>query len=78
MGSADSFVTRTLGLRYGLLLCSEPLVPLYERLGWGLLRSPLVYHQPDGPRLRSGPAMVMCYGDAVWPAGPVDLGGLPV
>jgi len=78
MGSADSFVTQTLGLRYGLLLCSEALVPLYERLGWALLRSPVRYHQPDGPRRRSGPTMVICYGDAPWPTGPVDLRGLPV
>ncbi|HKY23613.1 MAG TPA: GNAT family N-acetyltransferase [Gaiella sp.] len=78
MRSADSFVTQALGLRFGLLLCAEALVPLYEGLGWNRLRSPLVYQQPDRYRLRAGPAMLKCYSGAPWPPGPVDLQGLPV
>jgi hypothetical protein len=78
MRSADAFVTQRLQLRFGLLLCAESLVTLYEGLGWELLRSPLVYDQPTGPRLRSGPAMVKRYGNTSWPTGPVDLTGLPV
>jgi len=78
MRSGDSFVAQTLGLGFGLLLCAEALVPMYEQLGWERIRSPLVYEQPDRPRLRSGPAMVKRYGDAAWAPGPVDLQGLPV
>jgi hypothetical protein len=78
MRSADSFVTHALGIPFGLLLCAEPLVPLYERLGWARLPSPVVYHQPNGPRIHTRPAMLKRYGHVPWPEGPVDLRGLPV
>lgn len=69
---------RTMGPDFTMLFCNPRLVTLYERFGFSKIDEAVSIDQPDGPvqmplismwaPLRAG---------AVWPAGPVQLRGLP-
>lgn len=74
---AMSFMRGDLGLDFGLLICLVTKIPFYRRLGWQVVPGPLFYDQPGGKVKDDGPVMVWCRGQAAWPAGEIDLCGLP-
>jgi GNAT superfamily N-acetyltransferase len=74
---AAAFMCEELNVEFGLLLCMETVVPFYKRLGWKVVEAPLVYDQPFGKVTSDQVTMVLPCGDRAWPAGPIDLCGLP-
>jgi ribosomal protein S18 acetylase RimI-like enzyme len=77
MRSAQKFMRDELPTDFGLLICNERLRPFYERLGWRAVPGPTTYAQPGGSETCRGLTMVLEFGRASWPAGPVDLCGYP-
>ncbi|GGU49608.1 hypothetical protein GCM10010211_12240 [Streptomyces albospinus] len=70
---------RTMGPRFGLLFCREPLVALYERLGWHALHGAVRVEQPAGPVVMPLRTLWTPLSDDVhWPEGPVRLRSLPM
>lgn len=66
------------GTTFALLQCVPRLVPFYESLGWRPLDAPLLCRQADGST-HTSPETPMVF-EAVpraWPAGPIDMNGLP-
>jgi aminoglycoside 2'-N-acetyltransferase I len=64
-------------VEFGLLLCREQLIPFYERLGWEPVTALVFSDQPAGKMAFAGAAMVLPCSGRTWPAGIVDLCGLP-
>lgn len=62
---------------HGLLLCLDIRVPLYERLGWLIVREPTYYDQPEGRTRGPVNTMVRPFRGRPWPPGEIDLQGLP-
>jgi GNAT superfamily N-acetyltransferase len=80
--AAAQFLCGELRVAFGLLFSSRMAVPLYERLGWRIIRGPVVFDQPGGKlswteEFPENPPMALpCRGEEI-PEGPVDLCGLP-
>ncbi|MEV0446776.1 GNAT family N-acetyltransferase [Streptomyces sp. NPDC050600] len=71
---------RTMGPQHALLFCRQPLIPLYQRLGWHRLDEDVLVEQPEG-RLATMPLQTMVTplrDDARWPEGSVRLFSLPM
>ncbi len=77
MRAADEFMLRTLRVEFGLLACDPDKVGFYARLGWQVLPAQVIFDQPDGPRSIPGVNMALPCVRAEWPAGTIDLCGLP-
>lgn len=75
--SAQEFMREELPTDFGLLICNEMHRAFYERLGWKNVYGPTVYSQPGGSETCKGLTMVLEFGRAVWPTGPIDLCGFP-
>ncbi|MEU6548768.1 GNAT family N-acetyltransferase [Streptomyces sp. NPDC046915] len=70
---------RTLGPRHGLLFCRQPLVALYERLGWRALDQDVHVEQHEGHVLMPLRTMWIPLRDgANWPTGAVRLLSFPM
>jgi GNAT superfamily N-acetyltransferase len=66
-----------LGAECGLLLCADPLLSFYSRLGWQKVAGPVTYAQPDGTRTWAANCMLLhAQGQLPLPK-VVDLRGLP-
>ena len=76
--AAVDFMGAKLDVAFGLLICEPQTIPLYQVLGWQVINAPLSFDQPGREKvLFDEITMVLpCAGQA-WPAGPVDLCGLP-
>ncbi len=74
---AHSFLRRRLAVDYGLLICSEQLVPYYGKLGWRVVEGPMLIAQSSGPVTYSAPIMVLPVCKSEWPEGVIDLCGKP-
>ena len=75
--TADVFLRDDLRADFGLLVCSESMTRYYERLGWRVVPGPLVFEQPNGQTTYDGKTMVLPGVRTEWPAGVIDLRGLP-
>ncbi|MFM8323015.1 MAG: GNAT family N-acetyltransferase [Chloroflexota bacterium] len=74
---AQAFLCDPLDVDAGLLICDPLLLPFYARLGWQAVPGPLFFDQPDGRRRFDGQVMVLPLRIPAWPAGTIDLQGLP-
>jgi hypothetical protein len=77
MLQAAEFICRELGAEFGMLFCLPRLEPFYARQGWQALEDEVEIDQPDGKIIWPYRVMVRPCGDRVWPAGRVEVGGLP-
>jgi len=77
MREAAAFLRDTLRVEFGLLLCSADLVPFHCKLDWRHVSAPLTFDQPSGKVRWDEKVMVLPCTDRAWPAGPIDLCGLP-
>ncbi len=66
-----------LGADFGLLLCGEEMAVYYGKSGWRRIDGPVYADQPSGRRLEEGVTMILPARRSTWPAGDVDLRGLP-
>ena len=78
MRRAADFICGELEAEAGMLFCLDRLVSFYARQGWRLIDDEVEIEQPDGrvvsPHFRS---MVLPCGGREWPAGRVEIEGLP-
>jgi GNAT superfamily N-acetyltransferase len=71
------FLRDVLKVDFGLLVCEEARIPFYGKLGWQAVPGPLVFDQPGGKITWNEPVMVLPVLKTDWPAGTIDLCGLP-
>jgi predicted N-acetyltransferase YhbS len=77
METTAIFMRDELHLTAGLLICGDSRVPFYGRLGWQAVPGPLLFDQPQGKVTVPTNIMVLLFGETPWPAGRIDLCGLP-
>ena len=77
METAAAFMRDELHVAAGLLICGDSRVPYYGRLGWQAVPGPLLVDQPQGKVVLPTNIMVLLFSETPWPAGPIDLCGLP-
>lgn len=77
MRQADEFIRHELGAEFGLLFCLPRLAPFYARQGWLLVEEEIEIEQPSGKVTWPYHVMAKPCGERVWPAGRVEVGGLP-
>ena len=74
---AVEFMCNDLGVNAGMLFCLERLAPFYARQGWQLLEDETEFDQPSGRIVSPYRVMVLPCGGYEWPAGRVEVAGLP-
>jgi aminoglycoside 2'-N-acetyltransferase I len=74
---AAAFMRDELKVAFGLLICSQDMMPFYRKLSWQVVEGPLVFDQPGGKVTLTGVAMVLSCVGKKWPQGMIDLCGLP-
>jgi predicted acetyltransferase len=74
---AQEFLADPLKVDFGLMVCTEQMVPFYEKRGWKLVAQSLVTEQADGKKALGYPVMVLPISEKDWPKGIIDLCGLP-
>lgn len=74
--AADLMRTR-LEVEFGLLICGRRLAPVYAKAGWTRVEGPTQFSQPSGMTTYPGFTMVLKLTTRAWPAGAIDLRGLP-
>jgi hypothetical protein len=77
MLQATEFICHELGAEFGMLFCLPRLAPFYARQGWQMVEDEVEIEQPAGRVLWPYHVMVRPCGDRAWPAGKVEVGGLP-
>lgn len=77
MLQAAEFICHELGAEFGMLFCLPRLEAFYARQGWQALEDEVEIEQPDGKVVWPYRVMVRPCGERVWPAGRVEVGGLP-
>ncbi len=77
MQAAAPFMRDALHAEFGLLVCGEPRLAYYGRLGWQQVAGPLLVDQPGGQVLLPAQIMVLPLVGRPWPPGLIDLCGLP-
>ena len=66
-----------LGCDYGVLLCTDSLVPFYERLGWQRVPNPLRFERFGRAGFAQSNVMVYECAGRPLPEGTIDVNGLP-
>jgi len=64
-----------MGFDYGLLLCADTLVPIYEKYGWYNVTCPVYFQQPNGRILWNASAMLLGKNNQL-ASKEIDLNGL--
>jgi predicted N-acetyltransferase YhbS len=77
MSEAARYIRAEMGVEFGMLFCLPRLAPFYERQGWQLIEDEVEIDQPDGPVVWPYRVMVLPCGERTWPAGRIEVGGLP-
>ena len=77
MSEAARYMCADMGVEFGMLFCLPRLTPFYERQGWQLVPDEVEIEQPDGPIVWPYHTMILPCGGRQWPAGRVEVGGLP-
>ena len=77
MEQVQEFIRHELGAEFGMLFCLPRLEPFYARQGWQALEDEVEIDQPSGKVVWPYRVMVKPCGERVWPAGRVEVGGLP-
>jgi GNAT superfamily N-acetyltransferase len=77
MHRAADFMRDNLGLEFALLVCGPERQPLYASLGWQTVSGPMFFDQPGGKQQFNDVVMIRTLTGKPWPAGPIDLMGLP-
>lgn len=74
---AVNYLHQPLAVDFGLLVCSERMIPYYSKFGWRLISRPMWIDQPQGRVLYTAPIMILPVGKDKWPDGDIDLCGQP-
>jgi GNAT superfamily N-acetyltransferase len=77
MNATAEFIHQELQTPFGLLICDGRPCQLYQKLGWLRVADHLIYQQ-NGLRLKlNATVMVLQLRDRLFPAGEIDLCGVP-
>ena len=74
---AAVFIRDELGVEFGLLVCTEDIVPFYRKLDWEVVEGPTVFDQPGSKVTFPDVTMVLSCTGRRWPRGTINLCGLP-
>jgi len=77
MEKAAQLMCGDLDVEFGLLICGQEMMAFYRRLGWKVVKGPVVFDQPAGKVTFGDVVMVLPCAEQEWPAGMIDLCGLP-
>jgi Acetyltransferase (GNAT) domain len=77
MRQASDFICQELGAEFGMLFCLPRLAPFYARQGWRMVEEEIEIEQPAGKVAWPYHVMVRPCGGRAWPAGKIEVGGLP-
>jgi predicted N-acetyltransferase YhbS len=77
MAKAGEFMQTELGVDFGLLVCVQERVALYSRSGWQVAAGPMEFDQPGGKLTWQAVTMILPCRRTDFPAGTIDLCGLP-
>ncbi|MDT5262622.1 MAG: hypothetical protein QOC61_1626 [Acidobacteriota bacterium] len=77
MRRATEFMCAEMRVESGMLFCLQRLTPFYARQGWRLIEEEVEFEQPTGKVVWPYHVMVLPCGEHVWPAGRVEVAGLP-
>lgn len=77
MKRAAELMCGPLGVAFGLLLCAPEREHFYGSLGWIKVTAPLYYEGHHGRELSDSVTMILPCLKQDWPAGEIDLCGLP-
>jgi len=77
--AAAEFMRNELKVEFGLLVCSDQMMPYYGKLRWQLVEGPLMFDQPKGKITfdANTKIMVLPCNELDWPPGVIDLCGPP-
>ena len=71
------FMRDTIQVPFGLLICAEETRPFYPRSRWQAAADALYFTQEQTRRMLKTCVMIVPLTDQLWPAGEIDLCGLP-
>ena len=74
---ATQLMTEELGCEFGVLLCTDRLVPFYQRLGWKQVTNPMRFERFGRSEFATSKVMVFECAGRPLPAGTIDVKGLP-
>ena len=75
--AAQIFMRDEMLVPFGLLICADERQHFYENCGWQSVAQTLNFSQDGRQRALKTCVMVLPLADQVWPAGEIDLRGLP-
>lgn len=75
--TAQNFLRDPLKVDFGMMIATEPMVARYEKMGWKMAAQSMRVDQPDGKTTLNYPVMILPVCKQEWPAGAIDLCGLP-
>lgn len=73
---SENLIFDELKLELGLLLCSDDLIPFYERLNWYCVDCTVHFDQQDGKKLWKANTLLLSRKEKLAPHN-IDLNGLP-
>lgn len=73
----SEFMREKLRVEFGMLFCLPRLAPFYAAQGWRLVEETIEFEQPAGTLVSPFRVMILPCGERAWPAGKVEVGGLP-
>ena len=75
--ATETFMRDELQVSFGLLICADATRPFYELAGWQFAADVLYHKQVDQRRIMHTSVMILQLKNQAWPAGEIDLCGLP-
>ena len=77
MRKTADFLKNQLKVEYGVLFCANEMVPYYQRLGWRRIDAPVTFEHHRIRMQSDSPVMYLPCEKPYWPAGDVDVCGMP-
>lgn len=77
MRAASRFMKNELQVLFGLLVCAETTQPFYAQLGWKAAATEIWFEKDGSDALMRTVVMILPLANADWPAGEINLNGLP-
>lgn len=77
LAATEAFMRDTIQVPFGLLICADETCPFYERSHWQIAADFLYFKQDQQRRMLKTCVMALPLTDHPWPAGEIDLCGLP-
>lgn len=75
--AAEVFMRAEMKVPFGLLVCADETQPVYSRCGWQTVAHSLLFAQDGQRRKLAACVMILPLAGQPWPAGEIDLLGLP-